>query len=154
MCPNLICISIMMSFLKYITGFFYELWTFDRLRGHKTFFFAGLFWKGVKISHIWKLYRIFHSIFLRNQPTRNKNRLWQPCLLTDPDEISNLYRGPSIDASYQVLGVTQAEPTEPLVNFYSESTRPNDLLLCIGGAQQIFLILCQLTYGCNRQSCF
>ena len=38
----------------------------------------------------------------RNQPTRNKNCLWQPCLLTDRDEISNLYRGPSIDASYQV----------------------------------------------------
>jgi hypothetical protein len=33
---------------------------------------------------------------------RNKNRLWQPCLLTDLDEMSNLYRGPSIDASYQV----------------------------------------------------
>jgi hypothetical protein len=32
----------------------------------------------------------------------NKNCLWQPCLLTDRDEISNLYRGPSIDASYQV----------------------------------------------------
>ncbi len=32
--PNLNCISIMMSFLTYITGFFYELWTFayfDRL---------------------------------------------------------------------------------------------------------------------------
>ena len=43
---------------------FYELWTFDRLRGHKTFFFASLFWKGVKISHIWKLYRIFHSILI------------------------------------------------------------------------------------------
>ena len=28
--------------------------------------------------------------------------LWRPCLLTDPDEISNLYRGPSIGASYQV----------------------------------------------------
>jgi hypothetical protein len=40
--------------------------------------------------------------FFRNQPTRNKNCLWQPCLLTDRDEISNLYRGPSIDASYQV----------------------------------------------------
>ena len=39
----------------------------------------------------------------RNQPTRNKNCLWQPCLLTDRDEISNLYRGPSIDVSYQVL---------------------------------------------------
>jgi hypothetical protein len=33
---------------------------------------------------------------------RKKNRLWRPCLLTDEDEINNLYRGPSIDASYQV----------------------------------------------------
>jgi len=32
------------------------------------------------------------KIFL-NEPIRNKNCLWQPC---------NLYRGPSIDASYQV----------------------------------------------------
>jgi hypothetical protein len=31
----------------------------------------------------------------------NKNCLSQPCLLTDRDEMSNLYRGPSIDASYQ-----------------------------------------------------
>jgi hypothetical protein len=31
-----------------------------------------------------------------------KNCLWQPCLLTNWDEMSNLYRGPSIDASYQV----------------------------------------------------
>jgi hypothetical protein len=28
--------------------------------------------------------------------------LWKPCLLTDRDEMSNLYRGPTIDASYQV----------------------------------------------------
>jgi hypothetical protein len=33
---------------------------------------------------------------------RNKNCLWQPCLFTDRDDIINLYRGPSIDASYQV----------------------------------------------------
>jgi hypothetical protein len=33
---------------------------------------------------------------------RTKNCLWQPCLLTDLDEMSILYRGPSIDASYQV----------------------------------------------------
>ena len=39
----------------------------------------------------------------RNQPTRNKNCLWQPCLLTDRDEMSIPYRGPSINASYQVL---------------------------------------------------
>ena len=38
----------------------------------------------------------------RNQPIRNKNCLWQPCLLMDRDEMSNLYRVPAIDASYQV----------------------------------------------------
>ena len=41
--------------------------------------------------------------FFRNQPIRNKNGLWHPCLLTDWDEMSNLYRGHAIDASYQVL---------------------------------------------------
>ena len=40
--------------------------------------------------------------FLRNQPIRNKYWLWQPCLLTDRNEMSNLHREPSIDASYQV----------------------------------------------------
>ena len=30
--------------------------------------------------------------FFRNQPIRNNNRLWRPCLLTDRDEMSNLYR--------------------------------------------------------------
>jgi hypothetical protein len=38
-----------------------------------------------------------------DRTTRNKNCLWWPCLLRDQDEMSNLYRGPSIDASYQVL---------------------------------------------------
>ena len=36
--------------------------------------------------------------FFRNQPIRNKNDLWRSCLLTDRDEMSNLYRGHSIDA--------------------------------------------------------
>ena len=64
------------------------------------------------------LERTFHRCFLpsfssfgqavseekifKNQPIRNKNCLWQPCLLMDRDEISILYRGPSIDASYQI----------------------------------------------------
>jgi predicted pyridoxine 5'-phosphate oxidase superfamily flavin-nucleotide-binding protein len=39
----------------------------------------------------------------KNRPIRNKNCLWGPCLLMDRNEISNLYRGPSIDAAYQVL---------------------------------------------------
>ena len=38
----------------------------------------------------------------KNQPLRNKSRLWRPCLLMDRDEMSDLYRGLSIDASYQV----------------------------------------------------
>ena len=40
---------------------------------------------------------------LKNQPIRNKNRLWRPYLLMDRDEMSSLQRGPSIDAFYQVL---------------------------------------------------
>ena len=64
------------------------------------------------------LQRIFHRCFLpsfgsfglavseekifKNRPIRNKNCLWQRYLLTDRDKMSNLYRGPSIDASYQV----------------------------------------------------
>ena len=39
---------------------------------------------------------------LKNQPIRNKIRLWRPYLLTDRDRMSNLYRGFSINASYQV----------------------------------------------------
>jgi Zn-finger protein len=38
----------------------------------------------------------------KNRPIRKKNCVWQPCLLTDQDEMNNLYRGHSIDASYQV----------------------------------------------------
>ena len=40
--------------------------------------------------------------FYRNGPIRNKNCLRWPCLLTDQDKMTNRYRGPSIDASYQV----------------------------------------------------
>jgi hypothetical protein len=40
--------------------------------------------------------------FFRYQPIRNKNCLWWPCLLIDRDEMSNLHRGHSIDASCHV----------------------------------------------------
>ena len=59
--------------------------------------------------------RTFHRCFLQsfstfsqtvlegnNEPIRNKNCRWRPCLLMDRDRMNNLYRGPSIDASYQV----------------------------------------------------
>jgi hypothetical protein len=38
----------------------------------------------------------------KNQPIRNKNYLWWPCLLMDRDNMCNLNRGPSIDASHQI----------------------------------------------------
>jgi hypothetical protein len=68
-----------------------------------------------KMNNLYK--RTFHRCFLpsfgsfghavseeifRNRPIRDNNRLWWPCLLMDRDRMSNLYRGPSIDASYQV----------------------------------------------------
>jgi hypothetical protein len=46
--------------------------------------------------------RFHRRRFFRNQPIRNKNGLWRSCLLTDREEMSNLYREPAIDASYQV----------------------------------------------------
>jgi hypothetical protein len=50
----------------------------------------------IHLSELFQRRQIF-----RNQPIRNKNCLWWPCLLMDRDEMSN-YRGPAIDASYQV----------------------------------------------------
>jgi hypothetical protein len=51
--------------------------------------------------HLAKLFQ--RRRFFRNQPIRNKNCLWRPCLLIDRDEMSIRNRGFSIDASYQVL---------------------------------------------------
>jgi Zn-finger protein len=48
------------------------------------------------------LVKQYQRRFFRNQPIRNKNCLWWPCLLMDRDEMSNYNRGLSIDASYQV----------------------------------------------------
>jgi hypothetical protein len=64
------------------------------------------------------LQRTFHRCFLpsfgsfgqavseekifKNRPIINKNWLRRPCSLMDRDEMSNIYRGPSIDASYQI----------------------------------------------------
>jgi hypothetical protein len=57
---------------------------------------------------------------IKNQPIRKNNLLWRPRLLMDRDKMSNLYRGPSMDASYQIhfskryrgedfLGMNQSE---------------------------------------------
>jgi hypothetical protein len=46
--------------------------------------------------------KMLDKCIFRNRPIRNKNCLWQPYLLMDRDKISNLYRGPLIDAFYHV----------------------------------------------------
>jgi hypothetical protein len=40
--------------------------------------------------------------FKKTSPLKPLYCLWRPCLLMDRDKMSNLYREPSIDASYQV----------------------------------------------------
>ena len=52
-----------------------------------------------KFQFIWPA--VSKEKIFRNRSIRNKNCLWQPCLLTNRDEMNNLYRGPYIDASYQ-----------------------------------------------------
>ena len=55
----------------------------------------------IKFLSIWPSCLSVSKKILRNQPTRKKNGLWWSCLLTDQDEMSNLYYWwPSIDASY------------------------------------------------------
>ena len=46
-----------------------------------------------KYRFIWP--SCFRGDFFRNQPIRNKNGLWWPCLLADRDEMTNLDRGPA-----------------------------------------------------------
>jgi hypothetical protein len=54
----------------------------------------------------WLIFKILllrnRLAIFKNRPIRNKNCLWWPCLLMDRDKMSNLNKGPSIDASYQV----------------------------------------------------
>ena len=52
-----------------------------------------------KFPLIWLL-GLRGEFFFRNN--QKKNCLWWPCLLTDRDDMINIYRGPSIDASHQV----------------------------------------------------
>ena len=54
-----------------------------------------------KFRFIWQ--NGFRGEVFRNWPIRNNNCLWQPCLLTNQDEISNLYRELSKDASYLIV---------------------------------------------------
>ena len=63
----------------------------------------------IKHDEMSNLKRIFHICFLPSFGSfsqavpEEKIKIWWPCLLTDRDEMSIFYRGPPIEASYQVL---------------------------------------------------
>jgi hypothetical protein len=78
-----------------------------------------------KFRFIWQ--SGFREDFFRNQPIRNKNFLWQPCLLTDWDEMSNLYRKPSIDASFCPDPSTNMAPQAILVSDWLISKKSSPL---------------------------
>jgi Zn-finger protein len=103
--------------------------------------------------------------FLKNQPIRNKNCLWLPCLLRNWDEISILYRGPSIDASYQAGIKKSTNPTPEASNFHIWASWNNQLyarrasnffLLDIDKLVNIrvstYIHICYMLF--NQQQCF
>ena len=60
-------------------------------------------------SNLLNIYRLQHledyfrgCMHMTIEGVKYKNCLWWPCLLTDQYEMNNLYRGPSINASYQI----------------------------------------------------
>ena len=60
------------------------------------------------------------EFFLKNQPIRNKNCLWRPCLLSNRDEMSILYRGHSKNVSYHMVVHFWNEVAED--NIFQKST--------------------------------
>ena len=75
-------------------------------------------------------YKLFQRRrYFRNEPIRNENCLWRPCLSTDQYEMSNRYRGHSIDASYQV-SVHLAEGFQRRFCFRNRPIRNNNCLWC------------------------
>ena len=73
---------------------------FQRRRFFKICIETTAFW--IQICIFKQELSFFNRRYFRNQPIRNKNCLWWPYLLMDRDEMGNLYRGPSRDASYQI----------------------------------------------------
>jgi hypothetical protein len=67
----------------------------------------ALFYRGPPIDAYYQVSvhldkRFQRRRFFLSLPIRNKNCLWWPFLLMDRDKMSNLYRGLSIVASYQI----------------------------------------------------
>ena len=89
----------------------------------------------------------------RNQPIRNKNSLWRPCLLTDRAEMSNLNRGPSTDSTYQVsVHLAQRFQRRRLLKIGQSETRPLTFQVCyrhFNKKLRVQLVLCVQTSSLN-----
>ena len=81
-----------------------------------------------KFQFIWPR-RFREEDLFRNQPIRNKNCLWRPYLLMERDEMSNLYRGRPIDASYQV-SVHLAKRFQSRVEDFLEINQSETRIVC------------------------
>ena len=77
------------------------------------------------------------DFFFRNQPIRNKNCLWWPCLLTDRDEMSNCNRGLSIDASikFRFIGLNGFRGAESKKSDHQKQGSPVAAMFVIGSGQ-------------------
>jgi hypothetical protein len=74
------------------------------------------------------LAKLFQSRrFLEIDQSEKKNCLWWPCLLMNRDKMSNLYREPSIDASYHV-SVHLAKRFQRKFPFRNQSIRNKNCL--------------------------
>ena len=73
----------------------------------------------------------------RNRPIRNKNFLWQPCLLMDLDEISNIHRGPAIDDSHQISVHLANSLREEFFNSANQKQESPVVAIFVNGSGQI-----------------